>query len=154
MPLENAKNICFVFDIGEDKIFEAVKYLTSLLQDKKIKYSGLAVNLTKHNFPDLVLDHNIQLLTKKEVSYIGTPDPDVIETVTGDKTDLFIDLSAAYSYTHDFIARSSRATFKVGRFNYINNPFDLVIGNNGETTSPLDYIKQVFFYLTSIKSAQ
>lgn len=153
MPIENVKNIGFVFDIGEDKIFESVKYLTSFLNDKKIDYKGLAINLTKNKFPDFVLGHQIQLITRKDVSFIGTPNPQLIEKFIKEKIDLYIDFCSSYSYTHDFIARSSIATFKVGHSNNNNHPFDLVIGNNSIENSPLYYIKQVIHYLTAIKSA-
>ncbi|MEN6619292.1 MAG: hypothetical protein ABFC28_07350 [Rikenellaceae bacterium] len=154
MPLENVRSICFIFDMREEKIFEVVKRITSLMQDKKINYRGLAINLTKNHSSELALDCQVQVLTKDDLSIIGTPDLKIIEKVISGNADLFIDLSSTYSYTHDYISRSSLATFKIGRLNYPNNPFDLVIGSNGETTSsPMDFLKHLFHYLTSIKSA-
>jgi len=153
MPIENVKNVGFVFDIGEEKISEAVKYLTDYLVVKKIDYSGLAINLTKNKSFDFVPDNRIQVITNKEVSFIGTPNPQLIEKFINEKPDLYIDFCTSHNYTHDFIARSSRATFKVGHFNNNNHPFDLAIGSNKAENSPLDYIKQVIHYLTAIKSA-
>ncbi|MFA5850063.1 MAG: hypothetical protein WC833_09280 [Bacteroidales bacterium] len=154
MSVDQARNICFVFDINEEEIFDVVKRITRLMQDKKINYKGLAINLTKNHFSEQALDCQIQVITKKDLSRIGTPDPRIIEKVISENADLFIDFSSSYSYTHDYIARSSKATFKVGRLNYDNNPYDLVIGNNGEdASSPMDFLKHLFHYLSSIKSA-
>ncbi len=154
MSVERAKNVCFVFDLSEEGISDVIKRITKLMQDKRINYKGLAINLTNNHSSELALDCQIQVMTKKDLSYIGTPDPRMIERVTSDTADLFIDFNSTYSYTNDYIARSSMATFKVGRLNYENNPFDLVIGSNGNvTSSPKEFLKHLFHYLSSIKSA-
>jgi len=153
MSLEHIKTVCFVFDIGEEKVLETIKYLTGFLNDKKIDYIGLAINLSKNTFPDFVLDYQIKILTKNDVSFIGTPDIQLIDKIVDEKIDLYIDFASTYCYTQDFIARSSEATFKVGRLNYNNSPFDLVVGLNSMENSPMDYLKQVFHYLSTIKSA-
>jgi hypothetical protein len=153
MPLENVKSVCFIFDIEEERIFEAIKFLTDMLRSKNINYRGLAINLKNKVFPDLVLDYQIRLINKKDISFIGTPNYNLINKFVNEKTDLFIDLSSEYCYTHDFIARSSLASFKVGRLNYSNHPYDLQIESKSiEKSAPIDFLKQVFHYLTKIKS--
>ncbi len=154
MSVDQAKNICFVFDLNEEAISDVIKRITKLMQDKRINYKGLAINLSKNHFSEQTLDCQIQVITKNDLSRIGTPDPRVIEKVISENADLFIDFCPTYSYTHDYIARSSKATFKVGRLNYDNNPYDLVIGSNKEDgSSPKDFLKHLFHYLSSIKPA-
>src|SRR3989339_1554929 len=75
MSVERAKNVCFVFDLSEEGISDVIKRITKLMQDKRINYKGLAINLTNNHSSELALDCQILVMTKKDLSYIGTPDP-------------------------------------------------------------------------------
>lgn len=154
MPIKDVKNVCFVFDVGEESVSEAVKYLADYLNEKQIQYSGFAIDLKQNKHSGFFLDFKTQTITKKDLSFIGTPNAQVIDKISKMNPDLYIDFCQNKNYTHDFIVRSSKATFKVGRFDNDDHPFDLVIGSNKPGYSPLDYIKQVIHHLTSIKSAK
>lgn len=152
MPLPKVKNISFIFDFEEEEVLEAVKILTTYALNKKIPYSGISVNLGKSTFPQTVMNHNIRLLVKNELSYLKTPKGDMIEKFLTDPTDLFIDLTPSYNYTLFYLAHSINASFKVGRYQHEMNPYDLVISPGSRSNSPAEYVRQVIHYLTTIKS--
>lgn len=154
MPMDKVCSVGFIYDIGDDKTSRAVKYLTDYLNERKIEYKGLAINMNVGKYPDTVGDFKIKMLSKNNLSRVGIPEPGLIEKIISEKIDLFIDFCAAYNFTHDYIACLSRAHFKVGHFDSDNHPFDLVIGTTGVEDSPVDYVKNVIHYLTSIKSSR
>jgi hypothetical protein len=152
MPLAKVKNISFIFDFSEEGVLEAVKHLTTYALNHRIAYNGLSVNLNKSTFPQTVMNHNIRLLVKQELSVIGTPKGEMIEKYVSEPADLFIDMCPAYNYTFRYIALMVNAKFKVGRFAADHDPYDLIIAGSTPGQSPLDYVKQVIHYLTTIKS--
>ncbi|NTV18278.1 MAG: hypothetical protein HGA83_02485, partial [Bacteroidales bacterium] len=48
MPVYNAKKVTIIYGLEEDGIGEAVDFLTSFLEEKKIAYEGIAINLGKN----------------------------------------------------------------------------------------------------------
>lgn len=152
MPLSKVKNISFIFNFEEEGVLEAVKLLTTYSLNHKIAYNGISVNFGKSTFPQTVINHNIRLLIKKELSFLKTPKGDMIEKFLTDHADLFIDITPSYNYTFSYMAHSVNATFKVGRYQQDMTPYDLVISSGARTNTPAEYVKQVIHYLTTIKS--
>lgn len=150
VSLEKVKRITFIFEVTEVDILEAVKFLISYATDKKIEYHGIAINLGKDTSSEAILGHGIRLITKKNLSMIGIPDPDLVSGFISDPSDLFIDFSKNYSFTGEYLSLSSLSTFKVGRHTPEPNPYDLVITNNSEKDCALDFVKSTFFYLKTI----
>lgn len=151
VSLESVKRITFIFDVTEEDNMEAVKFLISYATDKRVEYHGLAINLGKDTSSEAVLGHGIRLITKKNLSNIGIPDPELVSRFINDPCDLYIDFSKHYSFIGEYISLSSLSSFKVGRHSPEPNPYDLVITNNHEKDSALDFMKSTFFYLKTIK---
>ena len=152
MTMDSVGCVGFIYDIGDEQTHKAVKYFIEYLKERKIEYKGLAINFNPGKYPETVLDSNIKLISKGDLSSIGVPDPRSIEKVISDKIDLYLDFCFEYNFTHDYIARSSKAPFKVGHFDSDYHTFDLIVRSADVENTPLDYIKHVIHYLSSIKS--
>ncbi|MCK9627449.1 MAG: hypothetical protein M0R37_02525 [Bacteroidales bacterium] len=151
ISLENVRRISFIFDVTEPDNMEAVKFLISFAADNKVEYHGLAINLGKDISSEAVLGHGIRLITKKNLSKIGIPEPEMVSRFLNDVSDLYIDFSKNYSFIGEYLSLSSLSSFKVGRHSPEPNPYDLVITNNSERDCALDFVKRAFFYLKTIR---
>ncbi|MEA5005952.1 MAG: hypothetical protein VB022_06015 [Rikenellaceae bacterium] len=152
VSLESVKRISFIFDVTEEDNMEAVKFLISYATDNKIEYHGIAINLGKDTSSEAVLGHGIKLITKKNLSKIGIPDPDMVSKFLNDASDIYIDFSKSYSFVGEYLSLSSLSSFKVGRHSHEPNPYDLVITNDSDKCCALDFVKRTFFYLKTIRS--
>jgi hypothetical protein len=151
VSLENVKRISFIFDVTEEDNLEAVKYLISYAVEKKIEYHGIAINLGKDDSSEAILGHGIKLITRKNMSGIKIPNPELVSRFLNNPSDLFIDFSKNYSFTGEYLSLSSVSSFKVGRHTPEPNPYDLVITNDIEKDYALDFVKRTFFYLKTIR---
>jgi len=151
VSLKEVRKITFVFDVAEEDNMEAVKFLTSYAADNKVDCQGIAISLGKDTSSESVLGYGIKLITKKNLSRIGVPDPHLVDKFLTESSDLYIDFTKTYNFTREYLALSSVSTFKVGRHINEPNPYDLVVTNDGEVNSSLEFIKKTFHYLNTIK---
>jgi hypothetical protein len=151
MPVYNAKKVTIIYSLEEEGIGEAIDFLTSFLEEKKIAFEGVAINLGKNITDPSTLKNGITLVDKKSVNNYGLPLSEIRIPFGGECSDLLFDFAAGYNFTQDYIVKICSSKFKTGRSNYDNNPFDFVAGSVEGT--PLNFVKHVINYLTSIKPA-
>ncbi len=149
--LPDVRSAAIIFDINEENIIDTVKSLIEILDRRGVKFSAIAVNFSKFPYPTEFLDHRIYVLNRFDLNFIGLPIYNKIEEFVSLNFNLFIDFSSLYNFTFDYITRSSIASFKVGRCNYPNSPYDLSLENT-EDNSSRNYLNSIIHYLTSIRS--
>ena len=151
MPVYNAKKVTIIYNTTEEGVGEAIDFLTSLLDKKNIAYEGIAINTGKLPLDPASVKKGFNLIEKKDLNRIGLPVNEFIKPFGGENADLLFDFAPTYNFTQDYIVRLCDASFKAGRINYDNNPFDFIAG--GGSGKPLEYIEHTINYLTSIKPA-
>ena len=151
MPLSEVKSAGVLFDINEPNILDTIKKFSEYLDNKSIKFSALAVNYTKSQFPEGFVDFRIKTVNRDSFNSIGLPIGETVFDFLNHGYDLYIDLSDKYTFTFDYISRLSKASFRVGRMSYDDNPFDLVLANEPGATSR-HFIDSLIHYLSSIRS--
>ena len=151
MPLSEVRSVGIIFDINEENIIDTVKKFSDFLDNRSIKFSALAINYTKSLFPEGFVDFRIKIVNKTSFNSIGVPIEETIFEFANYNHDLYIDLSQNYNFTYDYISRLSNASFKVGKYGYENNPFDLVLANDPGASSK-HFIDLLIHYLSSIRS--
>ena len=151
MSLSEITSIGILFNFEEDNILETIKGLIEILDSRSIKFMALGINNDKHQYPAEILDHRIKVLNRNNLNYADVPDISLITHFLDKKFDLLLDFGSKYFFPNDFISHSSKATFKIGRLNYKNNPFDLVLENSKQGT-PRKYLNSLIHYLSSITS--
>ncbi|MDP3451774.1 MAG: hypothetical protein Q8R90_02355 [Bacteroidales bacterium] len=150
--LPDVRSAAIIFDINEENIIDTIKSLIEIVDKKGVKFSAVAVNFSKFPYPTEFLDHRIFVLNRFDVNHIGLPKYSKIEEFVNYNFNLFIDFSPEYNFTFDYITRSSRASFRVGRCNYQNSPYDLSLENTQDNSSR-NFLNSIIHYLTSIRSA-
>lgn len=151
MPVYNAKKVTIIYNTTEDGIGEAIDFLISLLDNKKIAYEGIAINTGKLPVEPASIKKGFSLIEKKDLDRIGLPVAEFKKPFGGKSADLLFDFAPEYNFTQDYIVRMCDASFKAGRINYDSNPFDFIAG--GGSGKPLEFIEHTINYLTSIKPA-
>ncbi len=149
--LKEISSVSILFNFDEENILETIKRLIEILDNRSIKFLALAINTDKHLFPNEFLDHRIKVINKSNIKYADVPDRSSVASLLDKDFDLFIDFGSKYFFVNDYIARASRASFKIGRLNYKNNPYDLVLDNFKHGTSR-SFLNSLIHYLSSITS--
>lgn len=149
--LQEISSVALLFNFDEENIFETLKRLIEILDNRAIKFGGLGINNSKHPYPTEMLDHRIKVVNKSDLKYADVPVRSSVSFILDKEFDLFIDFGSKYFFANYYIAHSSKATFKIGRLNYKNNPYDLVLDNFKHGTAR-SYLNSLIHYLSSIES--
>ena len=92
---------------------------------------------------ELLLTSIQTTILKKELDWIGTPDMNKIAPLIEKQSDLFISMIDSSDYSVDFLSKSTKARFKIGRRGYEGHAYDMVV--IGSETSELRSDSQKIF---------
>ena len=91
-------------------------------------------------------------ITKKDLDWLGRPSRYKMNVLEEQSPDLFISLIKNPDFSIEYMARTSKARFKIGRQQMSGNLFDLVISDpEGKEVSQLDSFSAIKSYLTKIQ---
>ena len=66
-------------------------------------------------------------VTRKDLNWFGRPCLKKAAIVTGKPVDLFICLADNDSYCIEYLSKSAKSRFKIGRKSFAGDPFDLIV---------------------------
>ena len=121
--------------------------------------TGIKVNIYFFDFrrigkDELLLTSITNTILKKELDWVGMPDLKKASGLIDEKSDLFISMVDNRDFPIDFLARCTKARFKIGRCEYEGHPYDMILAG-GETTDLRSEARQIFAaitdFLTKIK---
>jgi hypothetical protein len=136
--LESVKKVGVIWEPAGK---EAYRYLKEYFGEKGVVVRGLCIYNENVEF---ATDTNS--LTPKELDWLKFPKPGKIDSFTGTKFDLLLNIALTHNITLDYITLATRANFKVGWSPNEKNHFDLNI-NIGQNQNALFLAKQQIFYL-------
>lgn len=151
MSLQEISSVSLLFNFEEADILETIKRLIEILDNRSIKFMAMGINNEKQEYPTHILDQRIKVLNRKDLKYANVPDRSSIAPFLDKEFDLFIDFGSNYFFPNDYISHASKATFKIGRLNYKENPYDLVLDNFKHGTAR-SFLNSLIHYLSSITS--
>lgn len=147
LPLEQISTASFVIDVQET--------LFDLLKDDILAWcrkKGIKANIYFFDFRKL--SQGEQLMTtidktflRKELSWIGAPAHDKVMPMFQEECDLFVSMVDNGDFPIDYISRCIPAKFKIGRFDYPGNVFNMIFSGNGNENLRFDS-RQIFTGLT------
>lgn len=149
--LNEIKSVGFIFSFEEENILESIKSFIEILDSRSVKFSAIGINRLKHPYPKEMLDYRITLLNRCDLNYAGVPYYNLIEQFIDNNYNLYIDFSTNYNFTSDYITRLSKSSFIIGRVNYQDNPYDLILDTNTDGAHR-SYLNSIIHYLSSIRS--
>lgn len=92
------------------------------------------------------------IISRRDLNWFGRPSAEKTELMAGNGMDMFISLADNRSFPVRFIAKRCRARFKIGRKQFNDKTFDMVIGDSPSTEyNPEEAFGEITRYLDLIK---
>ncbi len=113
---------------------------------------GMKVNIYFFDFrrlgkDELLLTSITNTILKRELDWIGMPDLGKIAALMNEKSDLFISMVDNSDFPIDFVAKSTKARFKIGRHAYKGHPYNMIL-SGGETADLRSDARKIFAAIT------
>ncbi len=153
LPLVKIRSYVAIIDVEEQSFDTCKTAIMTFFRSHNIKGSVFFQDFRKigsedradHQHPD----HHHQ---KKDLDWIGRPSRYKLNVLEEQAPDLFISLIKNPDFAIEYMARTSKARFKIGRAQMDGNLFDLVISDPaGKEVSQLDCFTAIKGYLTKIQ---
>ena len=126
LPMDKIRTANVVIDVAEQGY--------DLLKERVLAWgreSGIKVNIYFFDFrklskDELLLTSISTTIIRKELDWIGVPPAQKTEPLFSEPSDLFISLVANGDFPIDYLSKCTKARFKIGRFRYSGDVFDMV----------------------------
>lgn len=127
LPLGKARSYVAVIDV-EDTSFDACKTsIMNFFRSHNINGSVFFQDFRKIGNEDRLITSIQTTITKKDLDWIDRPNKYKMGVLKEQDPDIFISLIKEPSFAVEYMARTSRARFKIGRLQMSNDLFDLVV---------------------------
>lgn len=151
-PLSEIRTAVAVIDV-RDPSFDACKEsILSFFKEYSLKGSIFFLDFRKISNEDRLITSIQTTITRKDVNWYGKPSRDKMNILGEMAPDLFISLINEPEFTPDFLAKASRAKFKIGRLQPLDKTFDMVISDpSDKTLSEAESFLAIKSYLERIR---
>ena len=147
LPLEQISTASFVIDVQET-LFDLLKEdILTWCRKKGIKANIYFFDFRKLNKGEQLMTSIDKTFLRKELNWIGCPTHEKVMPMLQEECDLFVSMVDNGEFPIDFISRCIPARFKVGRFDYPGNEFNMIFSGNGNEDLKFDS-RQIFAGLT------
>lgn len=152
VPLSGIRSYVAIIDV-EDPSFDACKTaIMNFFRSHNIKGSVFFQDFRKIGSEDRLITSIQTTITKKDLDWIGRPSRYKLNVLEEQAPDLFISLVKNPDFAIEYMVRTSKAHFKIGRAQMSGNLFDLVISDPaGKEISQMDSFTVIKSYLTKIQ---
>ncbi|MDR1056365.1 MAG: hypothetical protein LBL90_11235 [Prevotellaceae bacterium] len=135
----------YQFDIEN----EAVNKLLDFFKQKSIRPEILVYYPDKKLPANVIVREGMLLFVEGGTNWFGKPQKQEIESFINTDFGLLIDLSPQHVFSLQYIVEASKASFKVGRMSYKDDPYDFVL--LGDLDNDSKYVDDLFRYLTKLE---
>ena len=126
LPIEAIATINAVIDVQETGFDQLKEDLLSWGRRKGIKVNIYFFDFRKLKKGEQLLTSIDKTFLRKELSWIGTPSLGKAAPILMEESDLFISLIDNGDFPIDFISKCAKARFKIGRYAYDGDAFDMI----------------------------
>lgn len=116
-------------DVSDASYKDAVEELTSFFWANGIQGKFVYFDFRKLDSDSQLLTERQRTVTADDLNWFGCPAREILDMVEQDKPDLLISLLRSSDFAVDFLAKCSRAKFKIGRVQLPGKTFDLVVND-------------------------
>lgn len=148
----NSRSIGILYDSTNEKHFELVKrYVKEIREVHQKEVLSLGYYDDKELPPMRFSKLGMDFFTRKDLNWHFKPIAQVVRNFVHREFDILIDLHLANSLPFRYVVATSRAKFKIGRYDRAAVRFyDFMLSVDEQITFPR-FIEQVNFYLKSLK---
>ena len=133
IPMSEIRTVNVVIDVEEPGFDELKEDILAWGRSSGLKVSIYFFDFRRIGKDELLLTSITNTLLKKELDWTGMPDLTKVGGLIEEKSDLFISMVDNGNFPIDFLARCSKARFKIGRYAYEGHPFNMIISGNSGT---------------------
>ena len=126
LPIEAIATINAVIDVQETGFDQLKEDLLSWGRRKGIKVNVYFFDFRKLKKGEQLMTSIDKTFLRKELSWIGTPSLGKAAPILMEESDLFISLIDNGDFPIDFISKCAKARFKIGRYAYDGDAFDMI----------------------------
>ena len=126
LPIGEIKTVNAVIDVQETGFDQLKEAIIAWGRKKGIKVTVYFFDLRKLKKGEQLLTGIDKTFLRKELSWIGTPSIEKAAPMLQEECDLFISMIDNGDFPIHFISRCSRAKFKIGRYSFEGDPFDMI----------------------------
>lgn len=143
--------VCFIDAV--DTTFDKCKEdILAFFKKYGIKGDIFFFDFRKITGDDRLITSITTTVLKKDLSWIGRPSREKVNLMLGTQPDLFVSLIRSGDFPIEFMAKCSKARFKIGRVQLPGDTFDLVVADPEGKTCPEDEIfENITDYLKKIE---
>ena len=152
LPLGKIKSYVAVIDV-EDSTFDTCKTnIMNYFRGMDIRGSVFFQDFRKIGSEDRLITSIQTTITKKDLDWLGRPNKYKLGVLEEQNPDLFISLIKDPEFAIEYMTKTSKAKFKIGRKQMDGNLFDLVISDPaGKDISQMECFNAIKVYLGKIQ---
>lgn len=152
LPLSKIHSYVAIID-AEESSFDACKTaIMNFFRAHDIKGCVFFQDFRKIGSEDRLITSIQTTITKKDLDWIGRPSRYKLNVLEEQAPDLFISLVKNQDFAIEYMARTSKARFKIGRRQMTGNIYDFVISDpSGKEITQLESFMAIKSYLTKIQ---
>ncbi|MBR1573650.1 MAG: hypothetical protein IJ652_02245 [Bacteroidales bacterium] len=127
IPISQVRSAVTFIDV-EDTSFDKCKVdVQAFYREHGIKGEIFFFDFRKIDSTERLITSITNTILKRDLSWCGKPSQEKINLMLGSDPDLFISLVRSRDFPIEFMAKCSRARFKIGRLQIPGDTFDLVV---------------------------
>ncbi len=152
VTFHEAKSIGILYDSTNEKHFEIVKkYVKSMREQDHKEVLALGYFDEKELPPMRFSKLGLDFFTRKDLNWYFKPIAPVVRNFIQREFDILIDLHTGNSIPFRYIVASSKANFKIGKYDRLAVPFYDFMLSVSDGTSFTQFIEHVNHYLKSFQ---
>ena len=152
LSLDQIRSAVAFIDV-EDTSYDLCKVeMTNFFRANNIKVDIFFIDFRKLTDGERLITSITTTVLKKDLNIYGRPSREKIDLMLEGNPDLFLSMFPRNEYAVEFMAKCSRARFKIGRFQLPDNTFDLVIKDPaGRAYSEAEAFREIAAFLRRIR---
>lgn len=152
LPLGKIHSYVAIIDVEEQSFDTCKTAIMNFFRANDIKGCVFFQDFRKIGSEDRLITSIQTTITKKDLDWIGRPSRYKMNVLEEQAPDLFISLVKNPDFAIEYMVRTSKARFKIGRTQIDGDIFDLVISDpTGKEVSQKDCFSVIKSYLTKIQ---
>lgn len=152
VPLDRIRSAVAFIDVEDTSFNECKNILMQFFREHNIKGDIFFFDFRKLTEGERLITSITTTILKKDLNWFGKPSREKVALMLNGEPDLFISLLSTVDYPIEFMAKSSRAHFKVGRVQLPDDTFDLVIKDpEGRSLNEAEFCREMIKFMDKIR---
>ena len=127
LPMADVRSAVAFIDVEDTTFNECKNSLLAFFRENSIKGDIFFFDFRKLDQGERLITSITTTVLKKDLNWYGKPSKEKVDLMLSGEPDLFISLLPNVDFPIEYMAKCSKARFKVGRIQLPGNTYDLVV---------------------------